>query len=441
MRKGFFQTILLIILLSQICQTAYTQESTPQIFEVTKKNLESESPVFALRMFNFASDSLKLSKLYIQLNFPFNNLQFIRNRDTDDDLKKFRSDFQATLTISDSSSDEIEYKRWKGEIFASDFKETKLEEKYGFTRNSVELKPGEYNFKIELKDLETQRVSDMEGTVRLADYFSESFTVSNLLFVNSIDFIEGAEPKKDNVGLYVYYEIYNIPKGDSASLEYKVELVNGRVQQRKVESFASVGILNKKYIIISKETLSLNFDVNVTVHYKDDSVSVLQQLAPKSQQKKFVYEDLKESIEQLLYIADKDEIKAIKELEGDEQIKAFNQFWKSKDPTPETNVNEYLNEYYRRVLIANDKFKGFIPGWKTQMGMVFIKLGHPSYIDQPLEHAMFEPSQGLFGEKRRVIWLYQMLNRKVVFELFGSDYRISNYNEVFDLLSDDDIRF
>ncbi len=78
---------------------------------------------------------LKLSKLFIQLSFPFNNLQFIRNRETDDDLKKFRTDFQATLTIADSSGKEVEFKRWKGEIYTSNYEETKLEDKYGFTIN------------------------------------------------------------------------------------------------------------------------------------------------------------------------------------------------------------------------------------------------------------------------------------------------------------------
>lgn len=439
MRKGFFQTILLITLfLNQISQTANSQESAPKIFEVTKENFEPDTPVFALRMFNFASDSLKLSKLYIQLNFPFNNLQFIRNRKTDDNLKKFRADFQTTLTISDSSGKEVEFKKWKGEIYAQNYQETKLDEKYGFTRNSVDLKPGEYNFKIELKDLETQRLCEMEGTVRLADFFTQKFKVSDLLFVNSIDFLEGVEPKKDDGGLYVYYEIYNIPKGDSASLSYKVELLNSQVQQWQAEPFQSKGLINRKYIIISKETLSSNFDVKVTVHYNGDSLSVLQQFAPKSQQRSPVYENIEESIEQLLYIADKKEIKRMKKLVGDEQINAFNEFWKKKDPTPETSVNEYLNLYYGRIAIANDKFKGLTPGWKTQMGMVFIKLGHPSYVDKPLGDSFLDP---VYGRRQRVIWLYSMMNRRVIFELFGSDYRISNYHEIFDLLSDDDIRF
>lgn len=437
MRKRLFLFLLLACFGAGQFSQVNSQEATQEIFEVTKANLDPDTPVFALQMFNFAADSLELSKLLVQLNFPFSNIQFIRNRETDDEQKKFRADVQATLTISDSSSEEVASIKWKSEVYAQDYKETKLEDKYGFTRNSVDLKPGKYNFKIELKDLETQRSCDMQGTVKLTDYFSQKFAISDLLFVNSMDFLKGAPSEKNEDAFYVYYEIYNIPQNDTARMRYKIELANGQIQDSGVETFQSQGQITKKYFPISRETFSTNFQVDITVYYNGDSLSVLKQLYPSSKSQGPIYENLDESIEQLTYIADKKEIVRMKKLQEEEKLNAFNEFWKKKDPTPETAVNEYFNEYYRRIRIANERFEGVLPGWRTQMGMVFIKLGPPTYVNQPYNDTYVNP---IYGRRKRVVWIYNMLNRRVIFELLGADYRISNYHEIFDLLSDDDIR-
>ena len=127
----------------------------------------------------------------------------------------------------------------------------------------------------------------------------------------------------------------------------------------------------------------------------------------------------------------------MKALDNDAKMQAFENFWKKFDPTPETRVNEYMEEYYRRVAIAEKQFKSFKPGWKTQRGMVFIKLGPPDYVNQPFVKD-FDP----IGRNRQVVsWQYSRLNRQVVFERIGDEYRILNYVDIFDLLGQDGIRF
>jgi GWxTD domain-containing protein len=58
-------------------------------------------------------------------------------------------------------------------------------------------------------------------------------------------------------------------------------------------------------------------------------------------------------------------------------------FWKQRDPSPGTPRNEFRDEHYRRVEYAN-KFFGRgtpRPGWKTDMGRVYIVLGLPNTIE------------------------------------------------------------
>ena len=55
-------------------------------------------------------------------------------------------------------------------------------------------------------------------------------------------------------------------------------------------------------------------------------------------------------------------------------------FWKRRDPTPDTPENESMVEFYRRIAYADQHFGVAGPGWKTDMGKVYIKYGQPDEV-------------------------------------------------------------
>lgn len=56
-------------------------------------------------------------------------------------------------------------------------------------------------------------------------------------------------------------------------------------------------------------------------------------------------------------------------------------FWKSRDPSPETQDNEFREEFEKRVAFADSRFtQGETRGSMTDRGMVFVLLGPPTYI-------------------------------------------------------------
>ena len=56
-------------------------------------------------------------------------------------------------------------------------------------------------------------------------------------------------------------------------------------------------------------------------------------------------------------------------------------FWKARDPRPETEENEFREEFERRVAFADSHFtEDEIRGSLTDRGMVFLLLGPPTYI-------------------------------------------------------------
>ena len=86
--------------------------------------------------------------------------------------------------------------------------------------------------------------------------------------------------------------------------------------------------------------------------------------------------------EDVVYIITDEERKAFKDLQTDEERQSFvEQFWLQRDPTPDTEENEFKEEHYRRIAYANDHFASGIPGWKTDRGRIYIMYGPPDEIE------------------------------------------------------------
>jgi GWxTD domain-containing protein len=78
------------------------------------------------------------------------------------------------------------------------------------------------------------------------------------------------------------------------------------------------------------------------------------------------------------------------------------QFWRRRDPTPDTVENEFRSEHYRRMIYANDEFTwASAPGWKTDRGMVYVKFGRP---DERERHALGEANGPPF-ERWRYLYI------------------------------------
>lgn len=118
--------------------------------------------------------------------------------------------------------------------------------------------------------------------------------------------------------------------------------------------------------------------------------------------------------EDVTYIITDEEKQSFKRLKTDEERQSFvESFWLRRDPTPDTEENEYKEEHYRRIAYANDHYASGIPGWKTDRGMIYIKYGaadeiesHPSggSYERPIEEGGGETSTYPF-EQWRYRWI------------------------------------
>ncbi len=123
------------------------------------------------------------------------------------------------------------------------------------------------------------------------------------------------------------------------------------------------------------------------------------------------------AIDMLQYITDEETIDRLSSGSQKEQERKFRDFWQEKDPTPKTEYNELMAEYYRRVDYAFENFttENTI-GYNSDRGEIYIKFGSPDNIQRKY------PTDGSTVE----IWTYP--NRKFVFEAttgFG-DFRLKS---------------
>lgn len=82
------------------------------------------------------------------------------------------------------------------------------------------------------------------------------------------------------------------------------------------------------------------------------------------------------------YIITNEEKKAFKQLKTDEERENFiANFWLRRDPNPDTEENEFREEYYERIAYANEHFTSGIPGWRTDRGRIYITWGKPDGIE------------------------------------------------------------
>lgn len=115
------------------------------------------------------------------------------------------------------------------------------------------------------------------------------------------------------------------------------------------------------------------------------------------------------------YVITDEERKAFKALTTDEERENFiEQFWRRRDPNPDTEENEFREEYYERIAYANEHFTSGMPGWKTDRGRIYITWGKPDSIEShPTGGSYNRPSYEGGGETTTYpfeIWFYRHLD-------------------------------
>src|SRR5699024_8004613 len=126
------------------------------------------------------------------------------------------------------------------------------------------------------------------------------------------------------------------------------------------------------------------------------------------------------STKMLHYIVSQETIDRLTEGNRAEREQKYRSLWKKKDPTPKTEYNELMAEYYRRIDYAYQNFSSSTqPGFDTDQGRIYITYGPPRDKERKF------PTSGSTVE----IWTYP--NKEFIFRAtsgFGDFRLVSEQN-------------
>jgi GWxTD domain-containing protein len=141
-----------------------------------------------------------------------------------------------------------------------------------------------------------------------------------------------------------------------------------------------------------------------------------------------IFADVNEAISKLRYVATSSQLSPMKNAKTDgDKLQLVQEFWKKIDPTPNTERNEAMEEYYTRMDYANKTFKAYTDGWLTDKGHCYIVYGQPDNIEKS--------NQSLADNRTFEQWSYYGTNRTIVFlDVTGfGDFRLYSPKIITDL--------
>lgn len=129
-----------------------------------------------------------------------------------------------------------------------------------------------------------------------------------------------------------------------------------------------------------------------------------------------------EFISKVKYIITSKERKIFLEMPDSEKEAFKKNFWKIRDPDPDTEENEFKMEYMERIDTAAEIFLGEgMPGWLTDRGRIYVLFG------PPLERLTYPPGS-YSGNSGREIWYYGSFPVVFVDSTNTGQYKLVTYD-------------
>ncbi len=392
--------------------------------EFSQDNIKIENrPRYYQDFLNYNSDRPGKTRLDVFIQVPYSEIQFVRNGNG------FVSNYFVTISIFDESKQNlIQEKTWNEKIEAKDFDQTTSKNNFNLSLKSFYLAPDKYFIKTSVEDRDSKKEFTAANFYTVKD-FDKPFAVSDIMLIASRTEDENNNKIIPNVsrnvaaqknGVDFFYEVYS-DTNQTVNIEYIITDKDDNVIFKDSESKDVTKGRNQFFHTLADTNLSLGkylLTLKIKNSDDDDLASVTKSFISRWEGVPSSINDLDLAIAQLVYIASTSELDYIKNGKTQtEKTKRYLEFWKKKDPTPNTDDNPVFDEYYRRISYANERFTHYMAGWKTDRGMVFILLGAPNNVDRhPYD----------MGSKPYEIWEYYTLNKSFIFmdQTGFGDYRL-----------------
>tara|TARA_Y100001970_G_scaffold271430_1_gene366671 strand:- start:10074 stop:11342 length:1269 start_codon:yes stop_codon:yes gene_type:complete len=365
----------------------------------------------------FKKDSIKVTTF---IEIPFSSLQFIK-RNSD-----FIASYSATVMLTEINEKLLIKKVWSDSIVVSEYIHTqsKLRTKKHFINFNVSK--GKYNITSELYDNDTRKKGSKKKNIN----FTKQNKMPSLMEPIIITNLKGDWGFNSNQFPILGKKITNIDNGlnilvsgfvdDSPySIQTKILLGNEKTTLPLIENQTTNGFF-VHMLKLEKEYLQ-SFNTKIIIELKQSSKvkKIEKNITIFKPGISGYVKNIDNSFRQMKYILTSSERKNAKGKKGKDLENIFLQYWDKRDPTPETNLNELMEEYYIRVNYVNEYFNmSWKEGWETDFGMIYILFGPPDEIQRSNVNSS--------NTTTYQVWYYNRINKQFVFKDqngFG-DYRL-----------------
>lgn len=366
-----------------------------------------KGPIFRCQVGQRLGEGPDSLRMYVALSVSNDHLTFVRSEGGG-----YSASFEYTVTLFNDSLP-LPLERYREvEVPAESFRQTNSRNQHAFNSEEFVVAPGEYRIRVTMTDLETKRESRWRGEISLVR--SDSLLeVSDIYWVSKDErladlgmprLVEGFSTNETQALARVEY--FSAGK-DPMRLFWAVFDEEGdtiRHHLSKIESSGNVEINEFTVILegLTAQSYQLYFEIdgNGRRETRTRDFSVHLPGIPSS------ISDLGLAIRQVKYIATVEENRRLRNASIQDRGRLFREFWKKRDPDPETEENELMQEYYYRVEYANENYSTHRSGWESDRGRIYILYGEPTQIERHPFEAESRPYE---------IWYYHNINRQFVF--------------------------
>lgn len=417
MRRRLFRIVFLCANLARALH-AQTSARTGDADFTDSRNRLTSVPAYLLRTYQFAAAEGKV-RAHVRFGIVNDVLQF-----TQEEGGRFRAAYEVNLTVVDLEQNMIEGRLWKRNLEVAAFAQTNDRQTLNEESADFLLAPGIYELRVEISDLHTQRRLRRNYPLALPDFgerrlqfstiaFGEKAAPQDSLHYNLLALLTDAAPHAG-----VFYEIYGASPGDTLEAHYvisdwkKETLAEWR--SAFVADSARVGHFEKLTDKLKYQGLQ---NLRITISGKRQKAEAeaeagyrVQFLAQEEQDPASLLEEYPGlAYLPLRYICSNKEYKRVLDMPETPRKEAVAEFWRQRDPSPDTAHNELREEFYRRVAFAQMRFAAHgigKAGWETDRGRIYIIYGPP----QDVHHQM-----GELDPMPYEIWFYPKHERRFVF--------------------------
>jgi len=347
-------------------------------------------------------------KLLVYGLIPYQSLQFLKNNET------FVAGYETSISIRDNDGNQLDRQSFQSEVKVDDYIRTVDRFSREVVMAEFLVKDQEYTVVGELIDQDTRTKGVIKKEINLEHLLKEICIYPPFIigeYPGNWGFEENEIPVTTRDINHKIKEFPLFLSGKIKPGEFTVSITaknasNEVFWNEKLELSSDNNTFSERIIIDKKPEENLSMEVSVTLKQKEISDVKEISLRIRKPGLSFFINNVDEALDQMRYIVTDKEYKLVKKSKRKEREKLFYQFWDDRDPTPGTITNELMDQYYYRVKYSNEKFAGFLPGWKSDMGMIYILFGPP------------DDMQRSFGQNSRYTyetWYYYSINRDFSF--------------------------